>query len=84
VEDAWSYGGGKFMPVALASADHSGRPFNEREEVFVTAFRELIETTRYANLRSRDYVAWFAPRIDEMRQFWHDLKDVYRIKASGT
>ncbi len=84
VEDAWSDEGGRPMPVALASADQSGRPFNEREEAFVAAFRELIETTRYASLRERNVIAWFAPRIDEMHQFWHDLKDVYRTKNSDT
>jgi hypothetical protein len=84
VDDAGSYGeGGTLMAVALASADHTGRPFDEREPRFIAAFRELIEWQRYADLRNRDYVgAWFAPRIDVMRQFWRDLAKVYREKAS--
>ena len=50
----------------LTSAERAGRPFNEREPRFIAAFRELIESRNYADLRDRDYAgAWFAPRIDK-------------------
>jgi len=39
------------MPVALASAERAGRPFNDPEPRFVSVFGELIQFRNYADLR---------------------------------
>ena len=48
VENAGRNEGEALMPVVLPSTDRTGRPFDEREPQFITAFRELIE---FAGLR---------------------------------
>lgn len=60
--------------VLASSGDDRTPPFDLKSQA--SSIAQLLGTRKYSPLRTTRYQAWFAPRLELMRQFWRDLKAV--------
>jgi len=65
--------------VLLQAEDVGPEPFNATEDKFKKAFKDLVDSDKFRELREEDDKRpWFTEqRLKMNRQFWRELKECY-------
>lgn len=75
VRNAYSYKGESLHRDAVLASTGDWTPPFKLERKNAARIAQLLGSRKYSSLRTENYTgAWFAPRLEDMRQFWKDLK----------